>query len=140
MSIAEKDQKVHGFIQDAITANLTDRGLSRVDQGGDVTVAYLIVVGNNASTKSINDYFGYSEDGIALADEAFNAYNKRSGRDYFEAGTLLVDIIDNKTQKVVMRNYVVRPLNRNATDDARKKRIREAVDALLYDVRIKPRS
>lgn len=137
-SFSERDQQVHGFIQDAITGNLAGRNVNRVAQGGDVTVAYLIIVGNNANTTAINDYFSYTEDGIELAEEAQKAYNKHPNQNYFEAGTLLVDIIDNRTQKVVMRNYVVRPLAPNASPNERKNRIQQAVNELLYDVRIVP--
>ena len=40
-----------------------------VDRGGDVTVAYLIIVGNNATTTSLNEYFGYTADADALTDK-----------------------------------------------------------------------
>src|SRR5947209_8498244 len=122
---SELDHQVHGFIQDAITANLAERHVARVAQGGDITVAYLIIVGNNANTMAINDYFSYTEDGIELAEAAQKAYNKHPSQNYFEAGTLLVDIIDNHTQKVVMRNYVVRPLAPNVSAQERKDRIQQ---------------
>jgi len=137
-SFSERDQQVHGFIQEAISANMAGRNVTRVGQGGDITVAYLIIVGNNANTTAINDYFSYTEDGIELAEAAQKAYNKHPSQNYFEAGTLLVDIIDNHTQKVVMRNYVVRPLAPNVSAQERKDRIQQAVNELLYDVRLVP--
>src|SRR5690349_15968187 len=137
-NFSERDQQVHSFIQEAITANMTDRHVRRVAQGGDIAIAYLIIVGNNANTTAINDYFSYTEDGVELAEQAQKGYNKHSNQNYFEAGTLLVDIIDNRTQKVVMRNYVVRPLDRNASPEARKNRIQQAVNEVLYDARIVP--
>ena len=42
--------------------------------GGDVKVAYLVILGNNASTESMNTYFGYSRDAGALLDKAQDAY------------------------------------------------------------------
>ena len=137
-AFSERDQQVHGFIQDAISANMAERHVTRAPQRGDITIAYLVIVGNNANTTAINDYFSYTEDGIELAEQAQKAYNKHANQNYFEAGTLLIDIIDNRTQKVVMRNYVVRPLDRNAPPEVRKNRIQKAVNELLYDVRIAP--
>ena len=49
-------EQIHANIQDAITRNLASKGLSRVASGGDVTVAYLVIAGNNGSTEAINTY------------------------------------------------------------------------------------
>src|SRR5262245_52963164 len=80
---------IHPMVQGAITKNLSARGINPVATGGDVTVAYLIITGNNGSTASINDYFGYGEDATALHDKAFKAYTESKNPNYFEAGTLV---------------------------------------------------
>ena len=59
---ADNRDAVHALIQAAIAKNLAARGVKRVSSGGDVTVAYLVIVGDNVSTRSINDYFGYRDD------------------------------------------------------------------------------
>jgi hypothetical protein len=134
-AFAERRQQVNAFIQEAISNNLAAKGLRAVATGGDVTVAYLIVVGNNVSTTSINDYFGYGPDAMALVDKAQTAYTEGAHRGYFEAGTLLIDILDPRTNKVLARNYVTRPVQENASADARKARIQEAVNDALKNVR-----
>ena len=96
-------QPIHVMIQDSITRNLADKGLNKVASGGDVIVAYLVIVGNNASTEAVNDYFGYGRDAAALHDKAQDAYSSSKNPNYFEAGTLLVDIIDAKTYKLLRR-------------------------------------
>lgn len=133
---ADKREAVHKTIQDAITQNLTGKGLRKVDSGGDVTVAYLVIVGNNASTESINTYFGYGGDAAALHDKAQDAYAGSKNPNYFEAGTLLIDIIDSKTFKVVKRNYAVRPVLSNPTAEVRAANIQSAVDEVLKDLRV----
>jgi hypothetical protein len=70
---ADNRQAIHSMIQGAISKNLAGRGVSQVPSGGDITVAYLIIAGNNASTTSINDYFGYGGDASALVDKAHAA-------------------------------------------------------------------
>jgi hypothetical protein len=137
-AFAENRQQVHALVQEAIANNLTAKGLKQVAEGGDITVAYLIVVGNNASTSAINDYFGYSPDAMALVDKAHKAYTDSDQRNYFEAGTLLIDIIDSGTHKVLARNYVTRQILQNPTAEAQKARLQEAVDEALQGVRIKP--
>ena len=137
-TIAESDEAVHAMIQEAITANLAAKGVARVAGGGDVKVAYLIVVGNNVTTISVNDYFGYGRDDAELADKAHRAFavdNKNP--DYFEAGTLLIDIIDARTFELLRRTYVVRPVMRDLPAEERQARIRDAVDEALSGLRIK---
>ena len=126
------------MIHDYINRNLASKGLSQVAAGGDVTVAYLVIVGNNASTESIDTYFGYGRDASALHDRAQDAYSSSKNPNYFEAGTLLVDIVDAKTYKLLKRSYVTRPVLRNPSAEVRAERIQEAVDAVLRDVRIAP--
>ena len=133
---ADSREPIHAMIQDSISRNLAGRGLNKLDSGGDVTVAYLVVVGNNASTEIINTYFGYGRDDSALHDKAHAAYNSSKNPNYFQAGTLLVDIIDAKTYKLLKRSYVVRPLLRNPAAEVRAERIQEAVDEVLKEVRI----
>jgi len=136
--IAEGDEAVHAMIQDAITANLAAKGVARVEGGGDVKVAYLVIVGNNVSTEAVNDYFGYGRDDTELAEKAHKAAavdNKNP--DYFEAGALLIDVIDATTFKLLKRTYVVRPVMRDLPADERQARIRDAVDEALGDLRIK---
>ncbi len=135
-AFAENRQQIHALIQEAIEQNLTARGLRRVADGGDVTVAYLIIVGNNVTTTSINEYFGYTEDAAKLIDKAHMAYTDGNQRSYFEAGTLLIDLVDTRTKKVLKRNYVTRQILQNPTAEVRKARIQEAVNEALLGVRI----
>ena len=136
--IASSDnrQAVHTMIQEAITKNLAAQGVTKVAAGGDVTVAYLVIVGNNTTTETISTYFGYHEDADALQDKAQTAYTKSKNPNYFEAGTLVIDIIDSKSFKLLKRGCATRPILRNLPDDARAARIQEVVDEILLGLRI----
>lgn len=133
---AEKRQAIHGMIQDAITKNLAARGVNRVGANGDVTVAYLVIVGNNVTTTSVNDYFGYGEDAMALHNKAHDAYTGGKNPNYFEAGTLVIDFIDSKTFKLLHRGYASRPVLRNISDEDRATRLQEVVDEILRDLKV----
>jgi hypothetical protein len=135
LGYADIHAPIHTLIQNSISRNLESKGLKKVASGSDVIVAYLVVVGNNASTEAIDTYFGYGRDASALEDKAHTAYTNSKNPNYFEAGTLLIDILDAKTLKILKRSYVVRPLLRNPTPDVQAERIQEAVDAVLKDVR-----
>ena len=133
---ADNREAVHQMIHEAIAKNLNARGLQKTDTGGDVTVAYLVIVGDNASTELIDNYFGYGRDAGAIHDKAHEAYTNNKSPNYFHAGTLLIDIIDSKTYKLLKRGYVTRGVLQNLPADARAARIQEAVDAILADARI----
>jgi hypothetical protein len=133
---ADDRQAVHQMIQSAIAKNLAARNITRVAAGGDITVGYLIIIGNNASTESINDYFGYGEGANALHEIAHDAYTDSKNPNRFEAGTLVIDIIDNKDYKLVKRNYASRALIRNITAEARAERIQEVVDEILKNLKV----
>jgi len=135
---AERKRQIHELVQAAITQSLARRQVTRVDQGGDVTVAYLIVVGDNATTTEINDYFGYGRDTEKLWDKAHSEYTNGKNPNYFVAGTLLIDIIDSKTWKVLKRGYTTRVLLNNPTPEERAARVDAAVEEILGNVRFKP--
>jgi len=134
----DKRQPVHDMIHDAIAKNLAGRGVSKVDSNGDITVAYLVFIGNNASTTAVRDYFGYGRDTTELEEKAHAAYDGAKTPNYFEAGTLLIDLIDSKSYKLLKRGYATRPALRNMSDDARAETIQGAVDEILRDVRVEP--
>jgi hypothetical protein len=137
-SYSDNRQAAHTMIQEAITKNLAGRGVTKVEAGGDVTVGYLLIVGNNASTASINEHFGYGPDAAELQDKAQKAYTTTKSRNYFEAGTLVIDISDPKTSKLLKRGHASRPLLRDLPADARAERVQGVVDEILRDLRIAP--
>jgi hypothetical protein len=137
-AFADKREQVHLMIQDAIRRDLEAKGLKNETSGGDVIVAYLVIIGDNVSTEAINTYFGIGRDATTLHDIAADAYSSSPNPNDFEAGTLLIDIIDGKSYQLLKRSYVTRPLLRNATAEVQAAYIQEAVDAVLKDARIVP--
>jgi hypothetical protein len=131
----EDRKQVNTVVQEAIASDLAAKGISYIERGGDVTVAYLIIVGNNVTTTAINEYFGYGSDALALEDKAQKAYTEGKQRGYFQAGTLLIDIVDSKTSKLLARNYVTRPVLQNPSAETRKANIESAVNEALKNVR-----
>ena len=103
------------MIQEAITQDLAQRGIKKVAADGDVTVAYLVITGNNAVTASYDDYFGTREDGFDLSAKAHTAYNASKNPGPFQAGTLIIDLIDSKSYKLLWRSYASRPILENPT-------------------------
>jgi len=133
---ADNRQKIHGMIQTAITEDLGRDGLTRLETGGDLTVGYLVIVGNNASTTAVDDYFGHYDDRNALQDRAHSAYTGGNTPYYYEAGTLVIDVRDSRTYRLLFRNHATRPLLRDIPDDARADRIEEIVREVLKNLKV----
>jgi hypothetical protein len=134
--VADKRSAAHQQIQEAIIKNLSAKGLTRTDGTGDVIVAYLVILGNNVSTEAVTTYFGSGRDAAALHDKAQEAYTDSKNPNHFEAGTLLIDVIDAKTYELLYRDFAVRPIMWQATTEERAGRIQEAVDAALGKLRV----
>lgn len=135
-SFADNREQFHALVQQKLTAGLAAKGLTKVTTGGDVTVAYLIIVGNNASTEMINTYFGYGRDASGLHEKAQDAYTGNKNPNYFEAGTLLLDLVDSRSNKLLRRTYATRPVLKDPTVAARAENVQEAVDAVLAGLTI----
>jgi hypothetical protein len=136
---ANNTAPVHAMIQDAITRHLAGKGLNHLPSGGDVTVAYLVVAGNNGLTTSFADYFGSTSDAYDLLDKVHNAEAVGSDRrDYFQAGTLFIDVINPQTSKLLWRGSKQRDILQNPTPEVRAERIQEVVDATLQPLRVSP--
>ncbi len=132
----ETRQRVHGMIQDAITRNLAARGMTRVQTGGDLTVGYIIFIGNGVTTEAVTDYCTDIEAAAALQDKAHAAYTGSKNPNQFEAGTLVIEIVDGRTYKLLKRAYATRPTLRTVPENARPAQIQEVVDVILRDLRI----
>jgi hypothetical protein len=126
-------------VQAAITTNLAAKGVTKLESGGDVTVAFLVIVGNNVTTTALNDYFGYNEDAAKLMNKVHETDTDTGGnRAYFEAGTLVIDLINPKTQELMWRGSLQRQLLRQLPMDQRLARLQETVDATMKSLVIEP--
>ena len=72
-----------------------------------------------------------------MHEKAQEAYVSNKNPNFFEAGTLLIDITDSKDFKLLKRGYATRPILRDISDNARAERIQGVVDEILADVRVK---
>jgi hypothetical protein len=133
---AEDRKEAHALVQQAITKNLAARGVSHVPTGGNITVAYLIVVGNNVATTSLNSYFGYTPDSEALVEKVHTQQTAEANRGYFESGTLVIDFLDPTTSKLLQRRSIHAQVLRDLPMEKRTERIQSVVDQALGDVPI----
>jgi len=136
---AEESAQAHAMVQQALTKNLAAKGISQVPSGGDITVAYLIVVGNNSTTTSLNGYFGYTEDSDSIVEKVHaQQTGSDKARGYFEAGTLVIDVVNPGTSKLLQRRSIQAQVLRNLPLEKRFERVQAIVDQALKDVPLSP--
>lgn len=131
-TFANPDDRANHAIQSALASVLRSKGFAIDSSNADLTVAYLIVVQDNVSTRLIDDYFGFGRSSMQIADIAHDRGVIRNNRaDYYQAGTVVIDIIDNKTGKLVYRDYATRDVTGNLSDAQLQERANSAVQQAL---------
>jgi hypothetical protein len=136
---AETHKQAHAMVQQALIHNLAAKGVTYTPTNGTVTVAYLIIVGNNVATASLNEYFGYTDDSDALVEKVHKRQTEtKDNRGYFEAGTLVIDVLDPKNSKLLQRRSIEAQVLRNLPAEQRSARVQEIVDQALANVPIGP--
>ncbi|MFO1475549.1 MAG: DUF4136 domain-containing protein [Verrucomicrobiota bacterium] len=133
---AEKRAEINQLIQSAIVTNLTSKGLGYVASDGQVSVGYLLILGNNVTTGMVSDYFENRDEAKALESVAHAAYTSPTNEFSFQAGTLVIDIRDNRTYKLLSRGYATRRLLKDPSPEVRASRIQEVVNEILADVKV----
>ena len=120
------------MIQKSLAANFRANNFQVGPGSADLIVGYLVLVQNNYSTVALDDYFGYGRDSEAIVDKAQTlGVVKNTRPDAFEAGTIVVDVIDAKTNKLVFRGHATRDIYKNNSDSARQAIINEAITEAL---------
>lgn len=130
--IAPQANPANDMIQSALASEFGARGFRLDPANADLTVAYLVIVQDNVSTKVVDDYFGFGRSSMQLADAAHSAgvvNNRRA--DYYREGSVVVDIIDNKTGKLVYRDFATGDLTGDVSDAQLRARINAAVKQAL---------
>jgi len=137
-AFAEESRKAHELVQQALIKNFAAKGVKHLPSGGEVIVAYLIVVGNNSTTTSLNDYFGYTDAREAFVKKVHAEQTGRDSRNYFEAGTLVIDLVDRGGQKLLQRRSIQAEVLRKLPMEERAARVQSLVDRALKDLPLSP--
>jgi hypothetical protein len=120
------------MIQKSLAANFRANNLKVTDGSADLIVGYLVLIQNNFSTLALDDYFGYGRDSDAIVDKAQTLGVVKSTRpDAFESGTIVVDVIDARTNELVYRGHATRDIFKSSSDSARQANINDGVTEAL---------
>lgn len=128
------EKQVYGMIGNSISSQFTSHGIPFGNGTADLTVAYLVLYQEPGMTARYDDYFGHGRDNDKISDTAHMRGvldNKRA--DFFRQAGIVVDVIDNKTNKLVYRGFAKGDVIKEASPATRSSRIHAAVAQALAD-------
>lgn len=101
---------VNEMIIAAITRELTARGLTRVEANPDLRIAYMAAAGFGLQVAPVS--FGYN------VNPAYSGLVPHGSQSWeVTTGTLVIDLIDNKTDRAVFRGTIKEVLKRPPSSD-----------------------
>lgn len=126
---SDESPLVNNAIERSIRNQFKTRGLTFGSPGAELIVAYMMI-GNDAGMPK--DYFGGGRDVNAIIEDAYKSGTIKNKRpDAFKSGSLVIDIIDAKTNKLVYRKYTRKDLLGGVKPMHRDARINETVVQML---------
>ncbi|MFT4548981.1 MAG: hypothetical protein ACI8XO_000635 [Verrucomicrobiales bacterium] len=124
----EDTPAVNKIVQDAITSEFSKRGMTVGDAGADVIIAYMLIRQDTSATTMNPDHFGYGRDAEAILERAHERGTiENKSPDAFEAGAIVIDILDARSNELVFRNFAKRSVIEGISEEAREQRIASAV-------------
>jgi hypothetical protein len=134
-------------IKDATTSSLVSKGLRLSQRNPDLIVTYTLKVGRGARTEYYTPYYGsgfYPGYGWGYRPyyyaygSPFDYYGgpTYAEKEHFKEGTLIIDLVDTRTRRIVWRGFGVGEVHRNpqkTIDDLPKE-----VNGVLGQLKLEP--
>ncbi|ABM00673.1 DUF4136 domain-containing protein [Shewanella amazonensis] len=120
-------------VRDAIETELAQKGFSKSEAAGaDLLVNYLTKVDKKINVDTFNTSYGYNPYWGPGWGWGGNVQTQTTVREY-EVGTLIIDLIDNKSGKLVWRGSVADTIRDSNTPQERETKVREAVAGVMLN-------
>ncbi|WP_282111260.1 DUF4136 domain-containing protein [Shewanella algicola] len=120
-------------VRSAIETQLSQKGISKVDkQNADLLVNYITKVDKKINIDTFNSHFGYNPYYGPRWGLAGSMQTETVVREY-EVGTMIVDLVDNKTGKLVWRGTVADTIREQNTPQERTESINNAIGELMIN-------
>ncbi|QSQ25372.1 DUF4136 domain-containing protein [Pyxidicoccus parkwayensis] len=123
---------INSYVREAVDADLAKRGFKQVDPGAnpDFKIGWQGAIDNKVDIQTVNSYYGY------YWDPMWSPYYAGAGAPYtyareYEQGTLILDFVDAKSNKLVWRGTAQAEVNENPSASRTRGRINEAVEEML---------
>jgi len=119
-----REDRVNTYLQAALKEEFESHGLKESEQDAELIVAFLLIVQDTAVTTAISDY--YITSGSDILSEAHRRMGKKNLPGGYEAGAIVVDIIDKKSGEVIYRDFAKREVLDYLTPAEKEQRARDA--------------
>lgn len=118
-------------VRDAVNTQLSQKGFTKADAASaDVLINYLTKVDKKINVDTFNTNFGYNPYYGPGWGWGGNMQTQTTVREY-EVGTLIIDMVDNKTGKLVWRGSVADTIRDKNTPEERVAIINEAITNVM---------
>lgn len=121
---------IDGRIKAAVEETLAGKGFRKLDQGRvDFYVNYSVTTKEKVDIRTYNTYGGYGP-----GYYGHRGYGGSESRvDYYQEGTLVIDILDTSSDILVWRGVAEGKLHKKKTPEERRERLKEVVALVLAD-------
>ncbi|MGX9460164.1 DUF4136 domain-containing protein [Shewanella sp. A14] len=128
------DQRVRA----AIETQLSQKGISKTDkQTADLLVNYITKVDKKINIDTFNSHYGYNPYYGPRWGWGGSIQSETTVREY-DVGTLMVDLVDNKTGILVWRGTVADTVREQSTPEERINSINKAISTVMMNYPPKP--
>jgi hypothetical protein len=128
------DQRVRA----AVETQLSQKGISKANkQNADLLVNYITKVDKKINIDTFNSNFGYNPYYGPRWGFGGSIHSETTVREY-DVGTLMVDLVDNKTGKLIWRGTVADTVREQSTPEDRINTINQAIGTVMMNYPPKP--
>ncbi|MGL4615345.1 MAG: DUF4136 domain-containing protein [Shewanella sp.] len=125
-------------VRNAVNSQLSAKGISLVDgKDADLLVNYLTKIDKKINVDTFNTHFGYNPYYAPSWRWGGSMQTQTTVREY-EVGTLIIDLIDSKTAKLIWRGSVADTIRDKSTPEQKVQMINEAVAKVMANYPPKP--
>lgn len=119
-----REDRVNAYLQSALKEEFEAQGLKESQGNAELVVSFLLIIQDTAVSTAISDY--YITSGSDILSEAHRRLGKKNLPGGYEAGAIIVDIIDKNTGDLIYRDFAKREVLDYLTPAEKEKRAKEA--------------
>jgi hypothetical protein len=112
-------------VMDAVDRELASRGYRKVDQNPDFNIGWHGAINQKLDVNTVSSAYGYTWDPWYSPMGPYTTVNE------YEEGTLILDVVDAPSNKLVWRGTAQAELSENPSEQQRQERTQEAVEKIL---------
>jgi len=126
-------------IEDAVAVELAARGLTFVEEGGDLTVSLFIVFNQKTGVNAYTNHYGGSPYGYRYGPGWGwgYGYSSTTYQEYdYLVGTLVIDVFDHQAKQLIWQGVGSKTVDEDP--NSREENVQRAVKAIMANYPIKP--